>query len=123
VLQPMAGDGVQMLVGMVSDPLFGPVVACGAGGTTAELLKDVAIAICPMTDKDAHDMVRSLATFPLLDGYRGAPKAAVGALEEVVLRLSALAGEHPEIAELDLNPVIVSPGGAIAVDFRARMAR
>ena len=101
-----------MLVGVVHDPLFGPVVACGAGGVQAELLKDVAVRITPLTDRDAREMIRSLQTFPLLDGFRGAPKADVGALEDVVLRVGALVENHPEIAEMDCNPVIVSRDGA-----------
>lgn len=79
VVQRMAPSGVELLVGVVHDPSFGPVVACGAGGTTAGLLKDVSVRITPLTDLDASELVRSLRTFPLLDGYRGAPRP-VGAL-------------------------------------------
>ncbi|MDE3112000.1 MAG: acetate--CoA ligase family protein [Chloroflexota bacterium] len=122
VVQPMAASGVEMLVGVVHDPLFGPVVACGAGGTAVELLKDVKVHLTPLADLDAKEMVRSLATFPLLQGYRGAPATDVGALEDVVLRIAAMADEHPEIAELDANPVIVSACGATIVDARVRVA-
>jgi acetyl coenzyme A synthetase (ADP forming)-like protein len=121
LIQRMAEPGVELLVGVVHDPSFGPVVACGAGGTAVELLKDMAVRITPLTDLDAHQMVRSLATFPLLDGYRGAPKADVPALEDVLLRISALVDDRPEVAELDCNPVIVSPGGAVIVDARVRI--
>jgi acyl-CoA synthetase (NDP forming) len=121
VVQRMLAGGVEMLVGMVHDPVFGPVVACGAGGTAAELLQDVAVRITPITDRNADEMVRSLATFPLLDGYRGAPKADVSALEELVLRVGALVEEHPEIAEMDLNPVMVLERGAVVVDARIRL--
>ena len=107
--------------GVVHDPLFGPVVACGAGGIQAELLKDVAVRITPLTDRDARQMIRSLRTYPLLDGFRGAAKADVGALEDVVLRVGALVENHPEIAEMDCNPVIVSPEGALIVDARIRV--
>jgi acyl-CoA synthetase (NDP forming) len=117
----MVEGGVEMLVGMVHDPSFGPVVACGAGGVQAELLKDVAVRITPLTDADASEMIRSLATFPLLEGYRGAPKADVGALEDVLARVSALVEAHPELAEMDLNPVIVLPEGAAIVDARVRV--
>jgi acyl-CoA synthetase (NDP forming) len=110
-----------MLVGVVQDQHFGPVLACGAGGTTTELLKDVAVRITPITRGEAGRMVRSLKTFPLLDGYRGAPRADVGALENVLLRVSALVEAHPEIAEMDLNPVVVQPAGAVAVDARIRL--
>jgi acetyl coenzyme A synthetase (ADP forming)-like protein len=121
LVQRMAASGVEMLVGVVNDRLFGPVVACAAGGTQAELLKDVSVRITPLTDADARQMVRSLATFPLLDGYRGAPRADVPALEDVLLRVSAMVEAHPEIAEMDLNPVIVLPDGAVIVDARIRI--
>jgi acyl-CoA synthetase (NDP forming) len=121
LVQRMVGGGVELLVGVVHDASFGPVVACGAGGTAVELVKDVAVRITPLTDLDAAEMVRSLATFPLLDGYRGAPKADVAALEDLLLRVSALVEAHPEIAELDCNPVMVLPHGAVVVDARARV--
>lgn len=120
-VQAMVTTGVEMLVGVVNDRLFGPVLACGAGGTTAELLKDIAVRITPLSDLDADEMVRSLKTFPLLDGYRGAPKADVAALEEVMLRISAMVEGHAEIAELDCNPVMVGGHGAIVVDARVRL--
>jgi acetyl coenzyme A synthetase (ADP forming)-like protein len=121
LVQRMVGDGVELLVGVVHDPTFGPVIACGAGGTAVELLKDVAVRITPLTDRDAAEMVRSLATFPLLDGYRGAPKTDVAALEELLLRVSALVEAHPEIVELDCNPVKVLPDGVVVVDARVRV--
>src|ERR1700681_4504892 len=120
-VQAMVSDGVEMLIGVVHDRLFGPVLACGAGGTTAELLKDIAVRITPLTGLDADEMVRSLKTFPLLDGYRGAPKADVAALEEVMMRISAMVEGHAEIAELDCNPVMVGQHGAIVVDARVRL--
>jgi acetyl coenzyme A synthetase (ADP forming)-like protein len=122
VVQPMVAPGVEMIVGLVHDPLFGPVVACGAGGVAVELLKDVSVRLTPVTDLDAAEMVRSLRTFPLLDGYRGAPKSAVVELEDTIMRIAAMADAHPEIAELDANPVIVAPGGASIVDARVRVA-
>ena len=121
LVQPMVGGGVEMLVGVVHDASFGPVIACGAGGTTAELLKDVTVRITPLTDLDAAEMVRSLQTFPLLEGYRGAPKADVAALEDLLLRISALVEAHPEISELDCNPVKVLPEGAVVIDARVRV--
>jgi acyl-CoA synthetase (NDP forming)/RimJ/RimL family protein N-acetyltransferase len=101
----------QLHVGVVHDPLFGPVVACSVGGPAAELLNDVAVRITPLTDSDAAELVRSLAAFPLLDGYGGAPKADVAAVEDLLLRLSALVEEHPEVAELDCRRVLVRPAG------------
>jgi acyl-CoA synthetase (NDP forming) len=121
LVQRMAPAGEEMLVGVVGDPLFGPVVACAAGGVTAELTGDVAVRITPLTEADAKEMIRSLRTFPLLDGYRGRPKADVEALEEVLLRTSALVQAHSEVAEMDLNPVIVGPDGAVIVDARVRI--
>jgi acetate---CoA ligase (ADP-forming) len=120
-VQPMIPAGVEMIVGVVQDAHFGPVLACGAGGTATELLKDVAVRITPISRGEAQRMVRSLKTFPLLDGYRGAPTADVGALEEVLLRVSALVEAHPQVAEMDLNPLIVHPRGTLAVDARIRL--
>ena len=123
VVQAMAAEGVEMLVGVAGDPDFGPVVACAAGGVAVELLGDVQTRLAPLTRRDAAEMVRSLRTFPLLDGYRGAPRADVPALEDLLLRVSALAAAHPEIAELDCNPVLVGPGAATVVDARVRSRR
>lgn len=122
IVQRMAPAGVEMLVGVVHDRHFGPVVACGAGGTQAELLRDVSLRITPLSDRDAAAMIRSLQTFPLLEGFRGAPHARVEALEDVLLRVSALVEDHPELAEMDLNPVVVGPAGAVIIDARARVA-
>jgi acetyl coenzyme A synthetase (ADP forming)-like protein len=122
VLQPMAPPGVELIVGVVHDQSFGPVLACGAGGPTAELIKDVAVRITPLTDVDAREMIRSLKTFPLLDGYRGAVRCDVAAVEDVLLRVSAMVRAHPEIAELDCNPLIARPQGAMIVDARIRLA-
>ncbi len=120
-VQRMVPPGVEMLVGVVHDRLFGPVVACAAGGTAVELLRDVAVRITPLTDRDAGEMVRSLATFPLLDGYRGAPRADVAALEQILLRVSAMVEAHPEMVEMDCNPLIVLEEGAAVVDARIRI--
>ncbi len=121
LVQAMVPGGVEMIVGVVHDRQFGPVVACGTGGTAVELVKDVRVRISPLSDSDATEMVRSLATFPLLDGYRGAPKADVTALEDVLLRVSALVEAHPEVAEMDCNPVMVLPRGTVIVDARVRV--
>jgi acetyl coenzyme A synthetase (ADP forming)-like protein len=124
LVQPMVPTGVEMLVGVTHDSVFGPVVVCGAGGVLVELLKDAAVRITPLTDRDAGEMVRSLKTFPLLTGYRGGPCYDVAALEQVILRVGALVEDRPEIAELDLNPVIVLPEGkgVAVVDARVRVA-
>ena len=121
VVQPMAPSGVELIVGVVHDHSFGPVLACGAGGTHTELISDVAVRITPVTDVQAREMVRALRTFPLLDGYRGAPRCDLAAIEDVLLRVSAMVEAHPEIVELDCNPVIARPDGALIVDARVRV--
>jgi acetate---CoA ligase (ADP-forming) len=121
VVQEMVPPGVELLIGVVQDPTFGPVVACGAGGVTAELINDAVVRITPLTDRDAAEMPRSLQTFPLLEGYRGSPRCDVAAVEEILLRVSALVEAHPEIVELDLNPVTALPDRAVAVDARVRI--
>jgi acyl-CoA synthetase (NDP forming)/GNAT superfamily N-acetyltransferase len=122
LVQEMAAAGVEVLVGVTVDPTFGPIVAVAAGGAATELLGDAAVRLTPLTDRDAREMVRELRTFPLLDGFRGAPPCDVAAVEDVLLRLSALAETHEEIVEIEVNPLIVSPAGALAVDVRARIA-
>ena len=121
IVQDMADAGPELLVGVVEDVTFGPVLACGAGGTQAELLKDVSVRICPVTRGDVSQMLRSLRTFPLLTGYRGAPPVHLGKLEDLLLRVSAMVDAHHEIAEMDLNPVIAGPDGALGVDYRIRL--
>jgi acetyl coenzyme A synthetase (ADP forming)-like protein len=121
VVQPMAPGGVELIVGVASDHSFGPVVACGAGGVAAELIKDVAARITPLTDHDAHEMLRSLRTFPLLDGYRGAERCDVHALEDAILRVAAMVEAHPEVVELDCNPLIARPDGVLILDARVRV--
>jgi acetate---CoA ligase (ADP-forming) len=122
LVQRMAPSGVEMIVGITQDPQFGPVVVCGAGGVTAEVLRDVSARLSPLTARDAAEMVRELRTYPLLTGFRGAHPADVAALEDVVLRLSALAEDLPQVAELDCNPVSVLERGAAIVDARVRVA-
>jgi acetate---CoA ligase (ADP-forming) len=117
LVQPMVAPGVELLVGVTHDPLFGPVVACAAGGTAAELLADASVRLAPLSERDVHEMPRALKTNPLL----GAPAADVAALEDVLRRVSALADDHPAIAELDCNPVILTQGGAAIVDIRVRV--
>jgi len=121
IVQPMAPAGVELIVGVVNDHSFGPVLACGAGGTTAELIKDVAVRITPVGETGAREMIGSLQTFPLLDGYRGAPRCDLAAIEDVLVRVSALVEAHPEIVELDCNPLIAGPDGAVIIDARVRV--
>lgn len=121
VVQRMAGRGVEMLVGVVHDPQFGPVVACGAGGVQVELLRDVSVRITPLSKEDASDMIRELKTYPLLKGFRGSVPADVVALEDGLLRVSAMVEDIPQIAELDCNPFVVHETGATILDARIRV--
>jgi acetyl coenzyme A synthetase (ADP forming)-like protein len=120
IVQPMV-RGVELIAGVVSDPMFGPVVMFGSGGTAVELFGDRALRILPLTDLDAHEMVRSIRGAPLLFGHRGAPACDVAAVEDVLLRVARLADEVPQVAEMDLNPLIASPTGAVAIDVRIRL--
>ena len=121
LVQEMAPEGVELIVGVVQDRQFGPLLACGAGGTSTELLGDLSVRLTPLSVADAREMLRSLRLFPLLEGYRGAPAADVAALEELLLRVAALVEAHPEVAEMDLNPVVALPTGPVAVDARVRV--
>ena len=122
IVQRMAPPGLEVIVGVTQDPLFGPLLLFGLGGVTAELLADRALRILPVTDADAHELVRSLRTSPLLFGYRGAPALDVAALEDLILRVARLAQDVPEITEMDLNPIIVHEHGVVTVDAKIRCA-
>jgi acyl-CoA synthetase (NDP forming) len=111
-----------VIVGVTHDPSFGPLVLFGLGGVTAELLADRALRLVPVTDEDAHQLVRSLRGSPLLFGYRGRPAVAVDALEDLILRVGVFADGIPEVTEMDLNPVIVSPAGVLALDVKIHVA-
>jgi acyl-CoA synthetase (NDP forming) len=117
----MARRGVEMLVGVVHDPQFGPVVACGAGGVQVELLKDVSVRLTPLSNEDASEMIRELKTYPLLTGFRGSVPCDVAALEDGLLRVSAMVEDLPQIAELDCNPFVVHGTGATILDARIRV--
>jgi acyl-CoA synthetase (NDP forming) len=123
LLQPMVATGVETIVGVTQDPSFGPLVLFGIGGLEVELLQDRSFRILPLTDRDAAELIRGLKTSPLLFGYRGAPPANTPALEDFLLRVARFAEQVPELAELDLNPVIVSSEGALAVDVKLRLER
>jgi acetyl coenzyme A synthetase (ADP forming)-like protein len=123
LIQPMIPGGVELMVGMTEDPLFGPLVAFGLGGVYVEILRDVCFRITPLTDRDAHEMIRSIRGYPLLEGYRGHAPADRAAVEDLLLRVARLVEEVPEIVELDLNPVIALPPGqgCFIVDARVRV--
>lgn len=117
-VQTMAKPGIEVMVGLTHDRTFGPVVMFGLGGVFVELLKDVAFRVVPLRPKDARAMLREIQGFPTLQGYRGIPPVDLSALEDIMLKLSDLAQQRPEIREIDLNPVYAYPTGALAVDAR-----
>jgi acetyltransferase len=117
VVQKQA-SGTEVLVGLKKDPQFGPVVACGAGGIFTEVLRDVARELVPVDARIAKEMLQSLRTYPLLKGARGQAGADLEGLCDILERISYLAARFPEISELDINPVMASPEGCLAVDAR-----
>ena len=122
VVQAYVSGGAELLAGAVQDPVFGPLVAFGPGGVLAELIGDAAFRLAPLTDVEARELVHSGKAGRLVCGFRGAPATDAEALVDLVLRLSALAEDLPEVAELDLNPVVALPDGCVAVDARIRLA-
>ncbi len=110
-VQHMINGGIETIVGVTLDPSFGPLIMFGLGGVYAELIKDVAVRLHPLTDSDARELVRSIKMSNLLDGFRGSPPSDTESLEDLLLRLSALVEDIPQIAELDFNPVKVMPRG------------
>jgi acyl-CoA synthetase (NDP forming) len=111
LVQPMVAGGTEVMVGMTHDALFGPLMAFGLGGIHVEILGDVCFRVTPLTDRDAFEMVSGIRGSRLFTGYRGHPSADVAALEDLLLRVSRLVEEVPEIDELDLNPVFALPPG------------
>ncbi|MCX5723248.1 MAG: acetate--CoA ligase family protein [Nitrospirae bacterium] len=123
LVQPMLSGGVEIMVGMSRDPLFGPLLAFGLGGIHVEILGDVQFRVVPLTDRDATEMVREIKGYRLLQGYRGQPAADIDAIEDILLRMSRLVEDIPEISELDLNPVftLAQGQGCKIVDARIRV--
>jgi acetate---CoA ligase (ADP-forming) subunit beta len=121
-VQRMAPAGTEVIVGMSKDPQFGPVMMFGLGGIFVEVLKDVAFRIVPLEARDAREMVRDIKGFPVLEGVRGQDPADIKALEGLILKVSEFVEAHPEIEELDLNPVLAYKDGVIAVDARIVVA-
>ena len=115
-IQAMVPQGTEIIVGSTTDEQFGPVMMFGLGGVFVEILEDVAFRIVPLEPKDASDIVREIKGFPLLDGARGREKADLDSLENLILKVSNLVDENPQIAELDLNPVFAYSDGVVAVD-------
>ena len=123
LVQRMVAGGRETIVGMSRDPAFGPLLMFGLGGIYVEALKDVVFRVAPIQALDAHDMVRAIRGVALLDGIRGAPPVDFAALTDVLLRVSQLAVDHPEIMELDVNPLLAFPDGVTAVDARVLVQR
>jgi acetate---CoA ligase (ADP-forming) len=123
LVQPMVRGGAELLAGAVQDPMFGPLVAFGPGGVLAELIGQAQFRLAPLTDLDARELVRAGKAGRLVAGFRGAPPADEDALVDLMVRLSRLAEDIPEMAELDLNPVLALADGCVAVDARVRVAR
>jgi acyl-CoA synthetase (NDP forming) len=121
VIQPMVRGGVEVMAGAMQDPVFGPVVAFGMGGTMAELLGEIRFAPAPLTDVDADELVAAGKAGALLAGMRGAAPADSAALADLLRRLAQLASDFHQIVELDLNPVMARPNGCLAVDARIRV--
>jgi acyl-CoA synthetase (NDP forming) len=117
-VQHMARPGIEVIVGVSTDPQFGPVIMFGLGGVLVEVLKDVSFRIIPIASRDARQMIREIKGFPLLEGYRGQDPADLAALESLLLRVSGFVEQQPEVSELDLNPVFAYKDGALAVDAR-----
>jgi acyl-CoA synthetase (NDP forming)/GNAT superfamily N-acetyltransferase len=120
LIQPMTG-GTEVIVGVTADPVFGSLVVFGLGGVATEVLGDHAARLTPLTSADADELISAIRSAPLLEGYRGAPAADHAALRDLLLRVSRLAGDLPEVTELDLNPVIARPDGVVVVDVRIRV--
>jgi acyl-CoA synthetase (NDP forming) len=117
-VQKMAEPGVEVIIGVSKDHQFGPVLMFGLGGVFVEILKDVTFRITPLTEQDAHDMIREIKGYPLLKGYRSQEAVDVSYLEKLLLQVSRFVGENPEIKELDINPIFAYSDSAVAVDAR-----
>jgi acyl-CoA synthetase (NDP forming)/GNAT superfamily N-acetyltransferase len=122
LVQPMVTGGTEVIVGVVDDHMFGPLVVFGLGGIATDVLADHAARLTPLTDTDADQLIRSVRAAPLLLGHRGRAVADLEALRSLLLRVSRLADDLPEVTDLDLNPVIASPDGVVAVDARIKVA-
>jgi acyl-CoA synthetase (NDP forming) len=123
IVQPMVSGGVELLAGVVQDPVFGPLVAFGPGGVLAELIGEASFRIAPLTDTDADELLTEGKAGRLVAGYRGAAPSDRAGLEQLVHRLSRLGEDVPALAELDVNPVIALPDRCVVVDARVRLAR
>ncbi|HWB22581.1 MAG TPA: GNAT family N-acetyltransferase [Gaiellaceae bacterium] len=122
IVQPLLSSGCELLAGTIQDPVFGPLVAFGPGGANAELIGDAAFRLAPLTDVDVAELIHGGKAGRLVAGFRGAPATDPGALADLLHRLGRLTADIPELAELDLNPVLGGPDGCVAVDARIRLS-
>jgi acetyl-CoA synthetase (ADP-forming) len=118
LVQEMAPASTEVIVGAIKDPQFGPALMFGLGGIFVEVLKDVTFRIAPVSEGEAREMITEVRAYPLLRGYRNVPPADIDAIVKIILNTSKLVVEHPEIKELDLNPIMVYKKGAKTVDAR-----
>jgi acetyl-CoA synthetase (ADP-forming) len=118
LVQEMAPASTEVIVGSTKDPQFGPALMFGLGGIFVEVLKDVTFRIAPITESDAREMITEVKAYPILKGYRGQPLADIDAIVNILMNTSKLVMDHPEIKELDLNPIMVYEKGAKTVDTR-----
>jgi len=125
IIQKMVQGGVEVIVGVTQHPAFGPLMMFGLGGVYVELFQDVTFNIHPLTDIDAHEMIKAVKAYQLLEGWRGSKRADIPAIEDLLLRISAMAENHPQILEMDLNPVKVLPEGQfyLVVDGRILVSK
>ena len=112
----------ELLVGLVEDPVFGPLVAFGEGGTAVEVVNDISLELPPLNGLLARRLMARTRVWRLLQGYRGKSPANIEAIVEVLIRLGQLAADHPEIRELDINPLLADAAGIVALDARLRIA-
>jgi len=118
LVQEMAPASTEVIVGAIKDPQFGQTIMFGLGGIFVEILKDVAFRIAPLTREEAEEMIKEIKAYPVLKGYRNMPPADIQTIIEIILNTSRLVIDHPEILELDLNPIMVYEKGAKTVDAR-----
>ncbi len=118
LVQKMAPSSTEVIVGALKDPQFGQTLMFGIGGIFVEVLKDVTFRIAPIVEKDAKEMIKEIKAYPILKGYRNTPPADENAIVKILLNVSKLIMEHPEINQMDLNPIMVYENGASVVDAR-----
>ena len=120
--QPMLAGGVEVMIGVVQEPIFGPLVVFGSGGVTTDVPSDRVTRLTPLTDADADEMIHAVRAAPLLFGDRGVPLVDTAALADALLRVSRLTDDLPEISQLNLDPVVAREDGVWCVDVRVRIS-